>query len=454
MSAFGGKTVRMVLDEPAFDMEKLVRSRAQRFLAFGKRSFATPSLIEELAMRALQTDFTSQAYFRDPSASIEELRRSGPVIETRFPIVGKVWITTTYEAAGRVLKDNRTFTLRKEGGGLAGLRWWMPHIVRTLANNMLTMDEPDHTRLRGIVDEAFRRRAILEMEPRILAIADELAGELFADGSPADLVERYARKLPLSVICELLGLPFADRPKFLAWANTVSRITGSLVSFWHMMRGLSAMRPYLDERLQFAREHGGEGLIAELIRVEREGGRISADEMVAMVFLLLGAGSEITTHLISGSVYELIKNPTLRDWLEEDWSRANLAVEEFLRFISPVQFSKPRFVRKDTELGGVRLKKGDKIMAMVAAANMDPKANEDPEKLDLQRHPNRHIAFGTGIHFCLGYQLARMEGKCALEALFGRWPKLELAIQPVDVRWRKRPGLKAIETLPVVARPQ
>ncbi len=213
------------------------------------------------------------------------------------------------------------------------------------------------------------------------------------------------------------------------------------------------MRPYLEERLQAAREHGGEGLIAELVRVEKEGGRISPAEMVAMVFLLLGAGSETTTHLISGSVYELVKNPTLRDWLEEDWSRANLAVEEFLRFVSPVQFSKPRFVRKDIELDGVRLKKGDKIMVMVAAANMDPQANEAPEKLDLRRHPNRHVAFGTGIHFCLGYQLARIEGTCALKALFGRWPKLELAIEPGQIRWRKRPGLRAIQTLPVVARP-
>jgi cytochrome P450 len=398
-------------------------------------------------------DFTTQDYLRDPVAAIEKLRKSGSVIRTRFPIVGKVWITTTYEAAGRVLKDSQSFTLRKEGGGL-GLPWWMPRIVRTLANNMLTMDAPDHNRLRGIIDEAFRRRAILEMEPRILAIADELAGELFADGIPADLVERYARKLPLAVICELLGLPLADRPKFLAWAGTVSRITGSLVSLWHMMRGLSAMRPYLEERLQAAREHGGEGLIAELVRVEKEGGRISPDEMVAMIFLLLGAGSETTTHLISGSVYELLKNPGLRDWLEEDWSRANLAVEEFLRFVSPVQFSKPRFVRKDIQLGGVRLKKGDKIMAMVAAANMDPKANEEPETLDLQRHPNRHLAFGTGIHFCLGYQLARVEGRCALEALFGQWPKLALAIRSADIRWRKRPGLGAIEALPVVIRSQ
>jgi cytochrome P450 PksS len=272
-------------------------------------------------MRTLQTDFTTQGYLRGPAARIEGLRKSGSVIKTSFPIVGKVWITTTYEATGRVLKDGETFTLRKEGGGPTGLRWWMPRNVRTLANNMLTMDEPDHTRLRGIVDEAFHRRAILEMEPRILAIADELASELFADGSPADLVERYARKLPLSVICELLGLPLEDRPKFLAWASTISRITGSLLSFWHMMRGLSAMRPYLEERLEAARKDGGEGLIAELVRVEKEGGRISPDEMVSMIFLLLGAGSETTTHLISGSVYELLKDPILRDWLEEDWSR-------------------------------------------------------------------------------------------------------------------------------------
>jgi cytochrome P450 len=209
------------------------------------------------------------------------------------------------------------------------------------------------------------------------------------------------------------------------------------------------MKRYLEGRLQAARETGGEGLIAELVRVEKEGGRISSEEMVAMVFLLLGAGSETTTHLIGGSVYELSRAPALRDWLEEDWGRANLAIEEFLRFISPVQFTKPRFVMKDIEFGGVRLKKGDKIMAMLAAANMDPDANSRPEKLDLERRPNRHLSFGTGIHFCLGHQLARIEGKCALEALFKRWPQLALAVPPESIRWRQRPGLRAIEKLPV-----
>jgi cytochrome P450 PksS len=396
----------------------------------------------------LRTDFTSQDYLRSPAAALEKLRAAGPVVQTKFPIIGQVWVTTTQEMASRVLKDSETFALRRDDGRIAGLRWWMPGIVRAMADNMLTMDEPDHTRLRGIVDEAFRRRAILDMEPRIFAIADELAAQLFADGSPADLVERYARRLPLSVICELLGLPQSDRPKFIAWTSSLTRLTG-VIGFLGIIPAMAAMKRYLEQRLDTVRAQGGEGLIAELVRVENEGGRISAREMVAMVFLLLGAGTETTTHLIGGAVYELTKNPPLRDWLIADWSRANLAIEEFLRFVSPVQFSKPRYVRRDADLGGVPIRRGERIMAMIGAANMDPAANPQPERLDLQRHPNRHLSFGTGIHFCLGHQLARIEGKCALQALFTRWPKLELAAPDAAIRWRERPGLRALERLPV-----
>jgi cytochrome P450 len=293
-----------------------------------------------------------------------------------------VWATTTQALADQVLKDTETFTIRKEDGTVAGLQWWMPGIVRTLANSMLSMDDPDHRRLRDIVDETFRRRAVLEMEPHIQVIGNELADELFAGGSPADLVERYPRKLPLSVICELLGLPLADRPKFIAWAGGFTRFTGAL-GFLGMIPNILAMKRYIERHLETVRQQGGEGLIAEIVRVEKDGGQISRDEIVSMVFLLLFAGHETTTHLISGSVHELLKNPDLRDWLEEDWSRVDLALEEFLRFIAPVQFTKPRYVSKDVELGGVRLRKGEKIMAMLAAANMDPQANPHPERLDL-----------------------------------------------------------------------
>ena len=400
----------------------------------------------------MDVDFSSQDYFRNPAAAIAKLQSAGPVVEVRFPILGRVWTATTEEMANHVLKDSRTFSMRRDDGNIAGVRWWMPGIVRTLANHMLSMDEPDHRRLRDIVDEAFRRRAILEMEPRILAIADELADELFAQGIPADLVEGYARQLPLAVICELLGLPFADRVKFTAWAGGFTRFTGT-IGFISMIPKIVvsfyAMRRYLERQLEVARESGGEGLIAELVRVEKNGGQISRNEMVSMVFLLLFAGHETTTHLISGSVHELLKNPGLREWLEEDWSRANLAVEEFLRFLSPVQFTKPRYVRRELELGGIRLKKGEQIIAMLVAANLDPQANAHPEKLDLERRPNRHIAFGTGIHFCLGHQLARIEGICALKALFRRWPKLQLAVDESQIKWRRRPGLRAIEHLPV-----
>jgi cytochrome P450 len=396
----------------------------------------------------MHADFRSQAYFRNPAAEIEKLRSAGPVVEIRFPMIGNVWTTTTQDLADRVLKDSDTFTVRRDDGGLAGLPWWVPVIVRHLTHNMLSKDEPDHKRLRDIVDEAFRRRAILDMEPRILAIGEQLADELFAAGSPADLVDRYARKLPLSVICELLGLPLADRSKFTAWASGFTRLTGA-IGLIRLIPSILAMKRYLEGHIEAVRKNGGDGLVAELVRVEKEGKQISRDEMVAMVFLLLLAGHETTTHLISGSVYELLKNPGLRDWLEEDWSRANLAVEEFLRFISPVQFTKPRFVRHDIELGGVQLKKGDKIMPMLAAANLDPQANPHSQTLDLTRKPNRHLAFGTGIHFCLGHQLARIEGACALKALFGRWPKLKLAVDESQIRWRKRPGLRAIAHLPV-----
>src|SRR6478672_7278417 len=226
----------------------------------------------------LHADFTGQDYYRNPGAAIEKLRAMGPVVEVRFPVIGKVWATTTQALADQVLKDTATFTMRREDGNVAGLRWWMPSIVRTLANSMLSMDEPDHKRLRDIVDEAFRRRAVLGMEPHIQAIGDQLADELFAEGEPAGLIERFARKLPLSVICELLGLPLADRPKFVAWASGFTGVLG----FLSLLPNVVAMKRYIERHLETVRRQGGEGLIAEIVRVEKDGGQISYNEIVSM----------------------------------------------------------------------------------------------------------------------------------------------------------------------------
>jgi len=396
----------------------------------------------------LSAALTSQEFLRDRAATVGRMQAAGGVVEVKFPLVGRVWMTTTQELASRVLKDGKLFTVRKDDGDVAGMRWWMPRILRVLTSTMASADDKDHARLRGIVDEAFRRRAVLEMEPRIRAIADELAADMFAQGSPADLVTRYAQQLPLLVICELLGLPPADQPKFTAWADRVTGISSPL-GLLRALPALSALKRYLEKQLDRVGKVGGEGLIAELVRTEKEGARLSRDEIVATVFLLLFAGHETTKHLISGAVFELAKNPALRDWLAQDWSRADLAVEEFLRFVSPVQVSQLRFVRRDVDLGGVQLKRGDKIMTMLVAANLDAAANASPDTLDLARKPNHHIAFGTGVHFCLGYQLARLEAKCALEALYKRWPKLELAVEPGEIRWRRHPSFRAIISLPV-----
>ena len=236
---------------------------------------------------------------------------------------------------------------------------------------MLTMDEPGHTRLRTIVDEAFRRRAVLDMEPRVRAIADASPPDCSGTEALPTSSQRYARMLPLSVICELLGLPPADRPKFIAWANTVGRLT-NVFGFLRMIRGFMQMKRYLERHLQRAREQGGEGLIAELVESKRKEGVSARTKWCRWCFCCWGRVGDYDPpdQWLGLRAAERSQSARLA---HGGLDRAGLAVEEFLRFVSPVQFSKPRFVREDVNIGGVRLKKGDRIMAMIAAANVDPK---------------------------------------------------------------------------------
>ncbi len=243
----------------------------------------------------------------DPFETADELRAKAPLVRTRLPIMGKVWVTTTQAAFGAVLKDPSLFAIRKADGGVTGVQWWMPKTISLLANNMLTMDEPDHTRLRKLVDTAFSRSFILGLEPRIQATADRIAGQLFAGDIRADLVSGFARKLPLEVISELLGIRDQDRNMFARWAESLLRIEG-IVGFLKALLPIRKMRFFIAGEIERQRTDPGEGLIGQLTAMQKAGEPITDDELIAMVFLLLLAGYETTTHVLSGGIFELLRH--------------------------------------------------------------------------------------------------------------------------------------------------
>jgi len=395
-------------------------------------------------LKKLQT----QSFMRNPVPQLTEMRNTGSLVKVSIPILGKVWMTTTQAATAQVLKSSAHFGVRKGDGNVVGLSWWMPRSLKRLTSNMLTSDEPEHTRLRGLVDAAFHRHAVLDMEARISELADEFAQKLFSSRSEADLVMEFARPLPLAVICELLGLPQEDRPKFTKWAEGLTTVKG-LFSFLRAIRRLKPLTDYIENRVAEERLNPTAGLIAELVQDACEEEHLTDEELIAMVFLLLFAGHETTTHLISGGVLALLQDRDQLDFLRSDWSRLDLAVEEILRFVSPVQTTKPRYVKQDCEVEGIALQRGEIVMPFLVAANFDPAVFENPQVFDITRKPNRHVEFGTGMHFCLGHQLARFELKAALRALFETWPNLDLATSASELRWHERFGLRSLKRLPV-----
>lgn len=393
--------------------------------------------------------FTDQRFMASPFSVADELRNEAPFVKVKLPIIGKVWVTTTQHAASLILKDSTNFTVRKNNGKLLGIQWWMPRSIRLLANNMLSTDEPDHSRLRTLVDKTFRRDAILALEPKITQTATELAEDLFSAGPTADLLTGFARKLPLKVICELLGLKEEDQREFMDWADSF----GEIDNLWAFVRALGPigkMTKYIGQEIERQKQTPTKGLISELVEMQKEGAEISDDEVISMVFLLLIAGHETTTHVIAGGMCALLQNKEQKETILANDASLKLGSEELLRFVSAVQFTKPRNVANDIELEGVQLKKGDVIMPMIVAANGDPSANKCPHLFDVERKPNKHIAFGTGAHFCLGHQLARLEIATAVRVLFETYPNLKLAIPAEELKWRSRLGSRALASLPVI----
>jgi cytochrome P450 len=378
------------------------------------------------------------------------MRAAGPVIRAKVPFLGSAWMTTTHASTLAMVKDNGLFVQESRHAGktgVAGMSWWMPRALGLMADNMLMKDEPDHRRLRKLVDRAFQRRDILAMRAGIEAVTDGILDDL--DGSETvDLSEQFSRRLPMAVICELLGLPHPDRYLFSKWARAAMSVKGP-VSLYLATAGLERMVAYLRREIEACRLEPRTGLITELVRAEEDGDQLSEDELVSMVFLLLLAGFETTTHLITGGIIALEQNPEQKAYLlESPQDRIERAVEELARFVSPIQSTKPRYIARDSEFFGQSLKRGDIIIALIGAANADPAQFDHPEALRLDRFPNQHLVFSSGIHFCLGMQLARVEAQCALGRLYARFPNIQ--IPPMEqLAWIERLGLRGVKSLPV-----
>ncbi len=386
----------------------------------------------------------SQAFLDDPFPFICQWQDQGPFIRSKLPLLGEVWFTTNQAAASVVLKDQDRFSVRKSDGKVAGTAWWMPALVSRLTHNMLAFDGEEHARLRKVADHAFQRRAIGAMDDEIQLIASDFCSQFPSGSEPFDLIERFARPFPLVVIGQLLGLPKSDHANFAKWASGLTGVTG-VFSFLLAIYKLRPLTQYLEKRISHERQNGGTGLINEL--VSENGEALSDDELLATVFLLLMAGHETTTHLISGGIYMLFRHPDQLELLRSDTENLDLAVEELLRFVSPVQMTKPRYVRETCEVEGVRLSKGELVMPLLIASNFDPAVIDKPERFDIRRRPNGHMEFGTGVHFCLGHQLARAEMKAALRGLICGDVTLELASPNEPALWNKRLGMRSLKKL-------
>jgi cytochrome P450 len=394
-------------------------------------------------------DFFSQDSKRNPFPHLSAIRAEGPLVEVKFPLLGRVHLATGWASVSDFLKGGEHFAADGRNAGKSSVLgfWWAPRMLRVLGQNMLTLDDPDHRRLRKLVDAPFRRDRIEAMRPVVARIADELLDRMEATGD-FDLVRGFARELPLRVISEMLGLPPDLREKVTTWMGGFADIR-SIASVPRAFSTIGKVMQLLREEFARRRADPRPGLVTELVRAEADGERLSEDELLAMVVVLFVAGHETTTHLISTSVLSLIQHPEQLSILRADPAIMPNAVEELHRWNSPVQATKPRMARQDMEFHGVPLKRGDRVMGLLASANSDPLQFDDPEMLDLRRANVRHAGYGGGMHLCLGIHLARMETEVALERILARWDSFGLAVPVEDIRWLSRPGMRGPVALPL-----
>ena len=398
---------------------------------------------------APRVNIVSPQFKADPFPLLARLRSSEPVYRTTLPDGTPVWLLTRYADVNALLKDERFPKNRRAALTPEQARKlpWVPPMFRPLERNMLDLDQPDHTRLRGLVHKAFTPRLVERMRERVQTLADELL-EGAARRGEMDLIADYALPLPMTIITEILGVPAADRHKFHKWSQAVVSLGSPnptlrvVPSVWMFLR-------YLRRFFEVRRRDPRDDLASALIQAEEAGDRLSGDELLAMVFLLLVAGHETTVNLIGSGVLALLEHPEQMERLRGETALVKPAVEELLRYTAPVFMSTERYAREDVEIHGVTLPRGGMTLGVIGSANRDEAVFENPDALDITREPNKHLSFGQGIHFCLGAPLARMEAQIALSTLLRRAPDLRLKVSAERLRWRPSMILRGLDSLPV-----
>ncbi len=351
------------------------------------------------------------------------------------------WFFTRHQDCVNVLKDKRI---------LKSLQADQPHSSCPMSSSadihgsLLYTDPPDHTRLRAIVHQAFTKEAVSALAPKIEEIAESLLTDM-AGSSEVDLIESFTYLLPLTVICELLGLPKEDRRRIRVWTQSLGHIDVEA----DLEQSAREFSDYMDDIIQQRRQSPKEDILSGLILANEDDSQLSDAELMHMVFFLLISGHETLTHLLSNGIATLSQHPDQFAMLKNDPELISGAVEELLRYEGPFDCSSYRYAPEDMELNGVQIRKGELIYALVLAANRDPEVFDDPDRFDITRSPNPHISFGGGIHFCLGTHLARLEANIGLRALITYFPDIRLAVKPEKLEWLPSIMIHGVKRLPV-----
>jgi cytochrome P450 len=391
-------------------------------------------------------------FMADPYALYDLLREDRPVTLAAMPPGPPFWLVTRHADVRAALTDPRLAKDATALGKLLARRvgdgYQRSSVGQALHDHMLNSDPPRHTRLRKLVSRAFTARAIAQLRPRMESLAGELTGALaarLAEGGVVDLVEEFAFPLPMTVICEILGVPLGQRAEFSSWSHTLLS-TGPLE---RAMAAAAAMGAYLNELVAEKQERPGSDILSAIVTVEKDANRLSRAEATSMASLLLVAGHETTMNLISNGMLALLRNPEQMALLRADPAMLPAAVDEFLRLDSPVNLATIRFTTEPVTIAETTIPEGELVLLSLGAANRDPAVYERPDELDLGRCAGSGLAFGHGIHYCLGSQLARLEGEVAFRALLEQLPPLTLSARPHELVWHNSILLRGLTRLPV-----